>query len=261
MHSPPERIAVAVVCHIRLVTTIASRWTATARIGSAAGLRHAEQLRRVAEGLDLLGRLLLAGLELLAVSVHPDYRDLQLEAGVGVRCVAGGDVHPARLAADSTLALLEVRGVGLVGAHLLSGDDEVEVDAEVPPRRAEQLVVDVREDAYLELLGEAFELSVRLAERHPARHARGEEARPRRLELPTELLGRSHGGAPQHFGVELVRAALDLPLDVEEQRHELVPIDREPVPIRLLLERFVRPALPVDERAVAVEGDEANILG
>jgi hypothetical protein len=31
--SPPARIAVAVVCHIRLVTTIASSWTETAFTG------------------------------------------------------------------------------------------------------------------------------------------------------------------------------------------------------------------------------------
>src|SRR3954452_5268054 len=139
MHSPPERIAVAVVCHIRLVTTMASRWTATARIGSAAGLRHAEQLRRVAEGLYLLGRLLLAGLELLAVAVHPDHGDLQLETRVHVGLVPARDVHPAALAADPALALLEMGRVRLVGTHLLGGDDEVEVDPEVAPRGPQQL--------------------------------------------------------------------------------------------------------------------------
>src|SRR3954469_22668964 len=118
MHSPPERTAVQVVCQSRLVTTIASRWTATARTQP---LGHAEQLRRVAEGLDLLGRLLLARLELLAVPVHPDHGDLQLETRVDVGVVAARDVHPAGLAADPALALLEMGRVGLVAAHLLGG--------------------------------------------------------------------------------------------------------------------------------------------
>jgi hypothetical protein len=54
-------------------------------------------------------------------------------------------VHPALLAADPARALLEVRGVGLVGAHLLRGDDEVEVARDVAARLAQQLVVDVRD--------------------------------------------------------------------------------------------------------------------
>src|SRR3954454_17621671 len=127
---------------MRLVTTIASRLTATAR---TSGLSHAEQLGRVAEGLDLLGRLLLPRLELLAVAVHPDHRDLQLETGIDVGLVAARDVHPAALPADAALALLEVRRVGLVGANLLGGDHEVEVDAEVASGGAEQLVVHVGE--------------------------------------------------------------------------------------------------------------------
>src|SRR3954471_4670143 len=122
MHSLPERRAVQVVCQRRLVTTTASRWTATARIARL--LRDAEQLRRVAEGLDLLGRLLLARFELLAVPVDPDHRDLQLHAQLDFRRLARRDVHPAGLPADPPLALLEVRRVGLVGADLLSGHDE-----------------------------------------------------------------------------------------------------------------------------------------
>src|SRR5947209_11307948 len=118
-------MAVAVVCHSRLVTTTTSRCTATAR-KTRPPLRGLEQLRRVAEGLDLLGRLLLPGLELLPVPVHPDHRHLHLQAGLDVGLVARGDVHPAALAAEPPRALLEVRRVGLVAAHLLRGDDEVE---------------------------------------------------------------------------------------------------------------------------------------
>ena len=55
-------------------------------------------------------------------------RDLLLQARLDVVVVARRHVHPALLAADAALALLEVRGVGLVGAHLLRGHDEVEVE-------------------------------------------------------------------------------------------------------------------------------------
>src|SRR4051812_45125040 len=145
-------MATALVCHSRLVTTTTSRCTATARTARAL-LRRAEQLGRVPEGLDLLGRLLLPGLELLALPVDPDHRHLHLQAGLDVGLVAGADVHPARLPPDPPRALLEVRRVGLVAAHLLRRDHEVEVDAEVAAGGAEQLVVDVREDPDLELLG------------------------------------------------------------------------------------------------------------
>ena len=75
--------------------------------------------------------------------------------------VAGGDVHPPLLAADAPGALGEVGEVGLVGAHLLGGDDEVEVDRDVAAGLAEQLVVDVGEQAELVLLGELLQLDRR----------------------------------------------------------------------------------------------------
>jgi len=71
--------------------------------------------------------------------------------------VTGGDVNPALLAADAALALDEMGGVGLVGADLLSGHDQVEVDRDVPARLAEQLVVDVRDEADAVLLGDPRE--------------------------------------------------------------------------------------------------------
>ena len=169
-------------------------------------------------------------------------------------------MHPAGLAADPPLALLEVGGVGLVGADLLGRHDEVEVDAEVAPRGAEQLVVDVREDPDLVLLGEALELCVRLPERRPVWDARGEETGTRRLEVPAELLRHAHGRPAQDLGVELVGAALDLALDVGEQRGQLGAVHREAVALGLLLEGLVGAQLPVDQGAVAVECDEADFL-
>src|SRR5215211_3683150 len=151
MLSPLARSAVAVVCHIRLVRTRASRWTETARKGPrppppSGGL---EQLGRVAQGLDFLGRLLLARLEPLAGAVDPDHRNPLLQARLDVGGVARGDVHPVPpLPLDAARAFLEVRRVGLVRTNLLRGHDEVEIGAEVTPGGAEQLVVDVRQDAH-----------------------------------------------------------------------------------------------------------------
>ena len=55
-------------------------------------------------------------------------------------------MDPAFLAADPAGALFEVDRFGLVAAHLLGGDDEVEFGAKVAPGDAEQFVVDVGDD-------------------------------------------------------------------------------------------------------------------
>src|SRR3954447_11691669 len=169
--SSPERTSVQVVCQKREVTTTTSGCSPTAFISGGA-----EQLGRLQERLELGGRLLLRGVELLLVAVDPDHRDLGLDARLDVVVVVRRHVHPALLAADAALALLEVRGVGLVGADLLRGHDEVEVDLEVTARLAEQLVVDVGDQADLELLLEALQLRVGLLERRPALHGVGEKA-------------------------------------------------------------------------------------
>src|SRR3954452_15802224 len=142
MASSPERRATAFVCQRLLVTTSASSWTAmTFRSGDS------QQLRRVAEVLDLLGRLLLARLELAPVPVDPDDGDLLLDAGLDVGLVAGRDVDPALLAADPACAFLEVGRVRLVGAHLLRRHHQVPVGPKVAPRGAQELVVDVGDQA------------------------------------------------------------------------------------------------------------------
>ena len=47
---------------------------------------------------------------------------------------AAADVNPVALAAHAARELGEVRRVGLVGAHLLGGHDEVEDVRDVPAR-------------------------------------------------------------------------------------------------------------------------------
>ena len=104
---------------------------------------------------------------------------LLLQAWLDVVVVARGDVHPAPLAADPALALGEMGRVGLVGADLLRGDDEVEVQRHVAPGLAQELVVDVRDQPDLVLLGDLRKLRVGLLERQPALDRVGQEARAR----------------------------------------------------------------------------------
>src|SRR3954447_13485699 len=118
--------------------TTTSSWTATTRTECSA---LDEQLVGLAKVRDLGVGLLLARLQGLLAPVDPHDRDLLLQAGLHVVVVALGHVDPALLGPDAPLALVEVRRVGLVGADLLRGDHEVEVDRDVAPRLTEELVV------------------------------------------------------------------------------------------------------------------------
>ncbi len=245
------------VCQKRDVTTKTSGCSPTAFTAQAAPSSFAASRRVLTSAVGFFW----LGVERLLGAVDPDHGDLGLQARLDVVVVAGADVDPALLAADPALGLLEVRGVRLVGAHLLGGHDEVEVGLEVPPRLAEQLVVDVRDQADLELLGEAVELRVGLLERRPALDRVGQEAGARGLERPAELLGDLDGGAAQDLGVELVGPALDVLLGLEEQRDQLVARERVPVLLGFLGERVVGARLPVDQGAVDVERDVGDFLG
>src|SRR4051794_23552864 len=155
-----------------------ARATMARSAGSLSGgsARGAKPLRCVAKVLDRRGWR-LAPLELLALAVDPDHWDVHLQARGDVGLVPAGDVKPALLAADAACALLEVRGIGLVAAHLLGGHDQVKLGAEVAARDAEQLVVDVGDDAHVVAFGQAVHRRVRLAERKPARNAVRKELR------------------------------------------------------------------------------------
>src|SRR5688500_3580249 len=219
----------------------------------------AELLCRIAEVLDL-GVGLGAALELLALAVDPDHRHLALDQGRDVGRVPGGDVDPALLAADAALGLLEVGVVGLVAAHLLRGDDEVELGAQVAPRDPEQLVVDVGDDADVVALSETVHRRVRFAKRGPALDAVGQELRPRGLQLPADLGCDLDRGPAQDLGVELVRARHDLRLDLEKALDQGALVDREPVLGRMRGEGIADPLLPVDQGAVAVSGHPIDLF-
>src|SRR5215216_6044979 len=225
-------------------------------IPSAAG---AKPLRRVAKVLDRRRRR-LATLELLALAVDPDHRDIHLQARRNVGLVAARYVEPALLAADSAGALLEVSRIRLVAADLLGGHDDVEPGAKVAPRDAEQLVVDVGDDPHLVPLAEPVHRRVRLAERKPLRNAVGQELGAGWLELPADLLCGLHRGAAQDLGIQLVRAADDLPFDLEEAVQELLLVEAEAVPVGLPAKRLEDSLLPIDQGAVAIRGHPCDVF-
>src|SRR5205085_4533887 len=114
----------------------------------------------------------------------PDDGDPPLDARLHVVVIAGRDMDPAALGTDAALALDEVRRVRLIGADLLRGHDKVEIQRDLPSRLAEELVVDVRDQANFVLLGDLLENRAGLPERTPALYRVGQEPGPRRLERP-----------------------------------------------------------------------------
>src|SRR3954468_20909136 len=239
--------------------TTTSSWTATTRTERCSAF--GEELEGLAEVGDLGVGLLLARLQRLLAPVDPHDGDLLLQAGLHVVVVALRHVDPPLLRAHAPLALVEVRRVGLVGADLLRGDHEVEVGREVAPRLPEELVVDVRDQPDLDLLGELLQRRVGLLEGAPALDGVGQEARARGLEVPADVLGDAHRGPAQDLGVELVGARHDLALDGEEAIDDVVAVDLDAVARGLLGEGLVGAGLPVDEGAVDVEADEGDVLG
>src|SRR3954447_5166375 len=219
----------------------------------------AKPLRRIAKVLDRRRRR-LAPLELLALAIDPDHGDIHLQARGHVGLVSARDVKPALLAADSARAFLEVRWIRLVAADLLRGHDEVELGAEVAPGDAEKFVVDVRDDPPLVALAEPVHRRVGLPERKPLRNAVRQELCPGWLELPAPLLRRSHGGAAQDLGIELIRAADDFRLDLEEPAKERFLVETEPVAVCFPAKTLEDSLLPIDEGAVAIRGHPRDVL-
>jgi hypothetical protein len=169
-------------------------------------------------------------------------------------------VDPALLAAEAPRALAEVRLVGLVRAHLLRRHDDAELGPQVAARDAQELVVDVGDDADVVAAAEAVHGRVGLAKRLPASDRVRHELCPGGLQLPADLLGDLYGRPAQDLGVELVGAAHDLGLHLEEALDERPLVERESVALRLLAKRVGEPLLPIDQGPVAVSGNPLDVL-
>ena len=98
------------------------------------------------------------------------------------------------------------------------------------PGLPEQLVDYVREQAQFVFLWELLQLGVGLAKRFPALHRVRQKARAGRLLIKVQAVGDLDRGAPQHLGVELVGAALDLAGDFAHERQQRVAVELDPVP-------------------------------
>src|SRR5438552_1891372 len=174
----------------------------------------------------------------LAVPIDPRVRDAELIRRNDVVKIALRRVQPARIA-NPFPRLHKMSMRRFVGAHLLRCDDEIEVDGEVLARLGEEVVIDIGEDAEADAgAAESLEGGVRVRKRLPRRQALGQSNR-----------GSDAGsGLPQYIAIWPI-VSLDLRLDfpVRSERHGAVEVHA--------LERGPNAALPVDQRAVAVEGD------
>ena len=136
----------------------------------------------------------------------------------------------------------------------MSRYDELELGSQVTTRDAEQLVVDVGDDADFVTAGEPVHGSVRLPERLPVSHAVGQELGSRGFELPADLLGDLDARPAQDLGVELIRPAHHLGLDLEEALDQRRLVEAEAILVGLGAKRVRDPLLPVDQGSVAVRG-------
>src|SRR5918995_1470066 len=90
----------------------------------------------------------------------------------------------------------------LVGADLLGGDDEVEVDGQVAARAGQQIVVDVRENREPVAGGpQPAERIIGVGERRPRRQALRQERLAPGCELPAQPLGDAAGGDGEDVAV------------------------------------------------------------
>jgi len=219
---------------------------------------------RGAQVVNLIGKTIIPGL----IDAHA-----HVERWAAERYLAWGVTTVRDLGAtstDSAIALKNDFDLGSVlGPRMLTSGAMIDG---APPtyatatavRTAPEVrrAVDLRADQPdVVLLLDLVELGGGLLERRPALHRVGQEPRARGLQRPLDPLGDLERRAAQHLGIELVRAALDLALDLVEQRDDLVAVDREAVARGLLLERVRDPLLPVDEGAVDVEGDPLDTGG
>jgi acetyl-CoA C-acetyltransferase len=154
----------------------------------------------------------------------------------------------------------KVRRRRLVGAELLCGDHEIELDGDVFPRLREQIVIDVREDAEAVAgVAEALEGRIRVGEGEPGGKARREEPGAFVGERPAEHPRDACRGLLKHVAVDPVALVLDERLD-----HAVGAKDRGGVQPDAVLRRGTEkglrdPASPVDQGSVTVERDDVEV--
>src|SRR5919106_4619300 len=130
----------------------------------------------------------------LALAVDPRRRDAQRSRRLHIVEIALGHVQPRRRR-DPLARGQEMSRRRLVGADLLGGDDEVEVDGQVAARAGQQIVVDVRENREPVAGGpQPAERIIGVGERRPRRQALRQERLAPGCELQAQPLGDAAGG-------------------------------------------------------------------
>ena len=168
-------------------------------------------------------------------------------------------VEEARRDVDVTVAVrgrrleeaLPVPVRGLVGADVLGHDREVDRDAELLLRRGDQVAVGVGEERELPAaVAQLCERRRHVREGRPVRERPREGARLALGELDALLLGEPLEREREHFAVGVERLGLELRLELVvalEQARRLLDAEQP-------LELAADPCVPVDQRAVTVEG-------
>src|SRR6266576_5991131 len=156
--------------------------------------------------------------------------------------------------------VIEIAGRRLVRPDVFRGVDRIELHLQLPIACLETLVVHVGEYEQLEILLQILQRSGRVFKRRPIPH--------RSPVLDTILVGRVHtpllGKAlvddRQQVPISLRRSIVLLAVLVTRMRlKNLVAGQLAPHPTGEALQRLDHPALPVDQGAVAVEGECVEI--
>src|SRR5919201_3035854 len=193
-----------------------------------------EHLRETGEVGQLAGRRRLVP---LPVAVDPDRLQAELAGRDDVVKMALRDVHVAFARhVDLCEEALPVRMPRLVGADLGGDDRELEGNADLLHRRLDEITVGVRQDGELPASGaRRFERRTDLRERLPRGQRTGERSSVVDGEPPRNLRHHVAVRAPSVLGLHL-RLALVV------AREQVVATESAP-----------QPAVPVDQRAVAVK--------
>ena len=197
----------------------------------------------------------------VAAAVDPDGRHPQVLGRDVVVEEALGDVQdPLPRHVDRLERELEVVEAGLVAPRLLGGHDPVELRPELLARAREEVAVAVRDDAEPEALGEARQGGGGVRERRPVADRVAERGR-----LGVGCLHAVVGADPaQRTGhdvaVAQVRAALELGLVPAVGLEELLVAGGDAVRVERRPQAGEDAALPVDERAVAVEREGVEVV-
>ena len=188
-------------------------------------------------------------------AVDPDGREPEALRRHVVVVEALGDVEdPLAREPDPLERHLEVVRVRLVAPGRLGGHDPVERRREALGRSGEQVVVAVGDDAQPEAFVQARERRGRIGEGRPVADRIGEGVGLRRVGFHAVPGGQPELPVAEDVPVAPVGAGLCRRFQLRVVGQQLVVRSLDPAPRQHRPQAGEDPGLPVDERAVAVEG-------